>query len=880
MSDSKHSLVTYTSVPNPVKDYSGIVSLEVDGPPSLDYVPGPEEPEQAPISLDYVPGPKEPEQAPPSPPLPVTATPTTVSPGYILEFDPKGDLEEDDEEDPEEDPADYPVDSTVVALPAVDHVPSEEKRLRFASLTPSLEVRESSTADAARQDKHAREARMAREAWGLSMDASDNAHSDVMSLHTTLVAHHALILDLQAADCRRQGVIKELLAADHKRQRTLKKMMTDKYCPRGEIKKLESEMWNLKVKGTDVVAYSQRFQKLALMCDRMFTEEIDKVEGYVDGLPDTIHGSQPNKRHNTRRAYAVGNGDKRAYEGPRPLCTKCNYHHDGPCAPKCHKYNRFGHLSRDCRNPLNVNTRDNQRGNVCFECGAQGHFKKKCLKLKNNNNQGNQVGNAKAQAKVYAVGKARANPDNNVVTDHDYNVELAEGRIIGLNTIIRGCTLNFLNHPFNIDLMPVELGSFDVIIGMDWLTTYHAVIVCDEKIVCVPFGNETLIIRCDGSNNGTQLNIISCTKTQKYLLKGYHVFLANITTKTIKDKSEEKRLENVPIVRDFSKVFSEDLPGLPPTRQVEFQIDLIPGAAPIARALYRLAPSKMKELSDQLQELSDKGFIRPSLADYYRRFIEGFSKIAKLMTKLTQKKVIFDWGDKAFQKALGTRLDMSTTYNPKTDGQSERTIQTLEDMLRACVIDFGNGWERHLPLIEFSYKNSYHASIKAAPFEALYGHKCRSPVCWATTEKIVQIKQRLQAAHDRQKSYANVRHKPLEFQVLAKVGTVAYRIELPQQLSRVRSTFHVSNLKKCISDEPLAIPLDELHIDDKLCFVEEPMEIMDQEIKRLRQSRILIIKVRWNSKQGLEFTWEREDQFKQKYPHLFINRASSSAIRS
>nr|GEU74857.1 reverse transcriptase domain-containing protein [Tanacetum cinerariifolium] len=198
-----------------------------------------------------------------------------------------------------------------------------------------------------------------------------------------------------------------------------------------------------------------------------------------------------------------------------------------------------------------------------------------------------------------------------------------------------------------------------------------------------------------------------------------------------------------------------------------------------------------------------------------------------------------------------------------------RTIQTVKDMLRACVIDFGNSWERHLPLIEFSYNNNYHASIKAAPFEALYGRKCRSPVCWSevgdaqltgleivqeTTKKIVQIKQRLQAARNRQKSYAN--------------------------LSRVHSTFHVSNLKKCLSDEPLAILLDELHIDDKLRFIEEPVEIMDREIKRLRQSRILIIKVRWNSKRGPEFTWEREDQFKHKYPHLFTNRASSSTTRS
>nr|GEZ76526.1 reverse transcriptase domain-containing protein [Tanacetum cinerariifolium] len=307
---------------------------------------------------------------------------------------------------------------------------------------------------------------------------------------------------------------------------------------------------------------------------------------------------------------------------------------------------------------------------TCFECGAQGHFKNNFPKL-GNRNQGNQnqTRNGNAVARAYGVGTAGGNPDANVVT--------ADGQIIRVNTVIRGCTLNFLNCPFNIDLMPIELGSFDVIIGMDWLKTYHAMIVYDEKIVRVPFGNETLIIRCNGSNNGNQLNIISCTKTQNYLLKGYPVFLANITTKMIKDKSEEKRLEDVPIIRDISKVFPEDLPGLPPTRQVEFQIDLILGAAPVSRAPYRLAQSEMKEFSDQLQELSDKGFIRPNsrgihvdpakiesvkdwaspktpteihqflgLAGYYRRFIEGFSKISKPMTKLSQKKVIFDWGDK------------------------------------------------------------------------------------------------------------------------------------------------------------------------------------------------------------------------------------------
>ncbi|GJV51001.1 putative reverse transcriptase domain-containing protein [Tanacetum coccineum] len=195
-----------------------------------------------------------------------------------------------------------------------------------------------------------------------------------------------------------------------------------------------------------------------------------------------------------------------------------------------------------------------------------------------------------------------------------YHVELADGKIIGVNTIIRGYTLNVMNHSFNIDLMPVPLGGFDVIIGMDWLTNHHGMIICDKKIVHVPFGREILIFQGDGNNQReeSRLNIISCTKAQEYLSKGCDVFLAHITTKEANDKSKGKRLEDVPIVRDFPEVFPEDLPGIPPAQQVEFQIDLVPGSTPVARAPYRLAPSKMKELVEQLQELSENGFIKPS----------------------------------------------------------------------------------------------------------------------------------------------------------------------------------------------------------------------------------------------------------------------------
>nr|GFA77161.1 reverse transcriptase domain-containing protein [Tanacetum cinerariifolium] len=426
--------------------------------------------------------------------------------------------------------------------------------------------------------------------------------------------------------------------------KTLMKMITEKYCPRNEIRKPEMELWDLKAKGTDLASYTQRFQKLALLCERMFSEEFDKIEKYIGGLSDMIHrsvvASKPktmqeaieietelmdkkihtfaeretaskrkfentsrntqnqqqkhsNKRQNTGRVYTAASGEKKQYGGSKPLCARYNYHHDGPCAPKCHNCNKIGHFARDCRSAANTNNANNQRGTrsgqktACYKCGVQGHFKRECPKLKNNNNQG---GRNNASARVYAVGHTGTDPDANVVTgtfllnnryasvlfdtgadrsfvsttfstqinitpytlDHCYDVELADERIIRLKTIRRGCTLNLLNHPFNIDLMPVELGSFDAIIGMDWLAKYQAVIVCAKKIVRIPWGNKTLIIH------------------EKYVKKGFPIFLAHITTKEVEDKSKKKRLKDVPIVQNFPEVFPEELPGLPPTRPVEF----------------------------------------------------------------------------------------------------------------------------------------------------------------------------------------------------------------------------------------------------------------------------------------------------------------------
>ncbi|GKA47417.1 putative reverse transcriptase domain-containing protein [Tanacetum coccineum] len=428
--------------------------------------------------------------------------------------------------------------------------------------------------------------------------------------------------------------------------RELMKLMIEVYCPRNETQKMESELWNLTVKNNDLAAYTQSFQELTMLCTKMVPKKEDRVEKFIGGLPDNIQGNvftaEPmrlqdavriaNKlmdqklkgyavrnAENKRRAYTAGNNTKRGYARPLPYYNKCKLHHEGPCIVKCGKCNKVGHMTRDYINVVAATTTQrapvvNQRVPTCFECGRQGHYKNECPKLRNQTRR-NKAGNKtnEARGKGYVPGGREANPDSNVVMgmfllnnhyasmlfdsgagrsfmsstlsalldvipstlDVSYAVELADGRVAKTNTVLRGCTLELLGHTFNIDLMHIELDSFDVIIGMDWLVNHHAVIVYDEKIVRISYGDEVLI-------------------------------------KETEDKSKEKRLEDVPIIRDFSKVFPEDLSGLPLMRQVKFQIDLVLGAAHVARAPCRLAPTELQELSTQLQELSDKGFIRPS----------------------------------------------------------------------------------------------------------------------------------------------------------------------------------------------------------------------------------------------------------------------------
>nr|GEY09074.1 putative reverse transcriptase domain-containing protein [Tanacetum cinerariifolium] len=678
------------------------------------------------------------------------------------------------------------------------------------------------------------------------------------------------------------------------------------------------ELMKLMTKGNVIAAEPTRLQDAIRNANNLMDQ---KLKRYAKSVENKRRGQ------NVARAYTARNNERKGYVGSLPYCNKCRLHQEGSCTVRCGNCKRVGHMARDYMAVVAPNTQKasirNQSSVVCYECGRPRHFRKDCPKLRNQNHgnkTGNKTGSNEAMAKAYAIGERGANPDFIIFT---------------------------------------ELGSFDIIIDMDWLAKYHAVIIYDEKIIRIPYGDEMLIIRGDDV------------------------------------MAEEKRLEDVPIVREFLEVFLKVFPGLPPTRQVEFQVDLVPGAALVAlapsspwgapilfvkkkdrsfrmcidyRELNKLTVKnrypllRIDDLFDQLQrqrvyskiglrsgyhqlKVREEDILKTVFRTHYGHyefqgmpfgltnahsvFMDLMNQVCKLyldkfmivfiddiliysksrkeheghfklILNLLKKEELYAkfskcdfWLSKkelnmrqrrwleflsdydceiryhpgkanevvsrhgvpvsiisdrdsrftshfwqSLQKALGTQLDMSIAYHLHIDGQSERTIQTLEDMLRACA----------------EVRDSQLTDPK---------------IVHETTEKIVQIKSRIQAVRDRQKSYADEKQKLFDFQVGNKVmlkvspwkGVICFgkrgklnpRYIIPFNIiSKVRI--------KCMTDDTLAILLDEIQIDDKLHFIEEPVEIIDRVVKRLKQSRIPIVKVYWNSRRGPEFAWEREGQ--------------------
>ncbi|GJS78093.1 putative reverse transcriptase domain-containing protein [Tanacetum coccineum] len=652
----------------------------------------------------------------------------------------------------------------------------------------------------------------------------------------------------------------------------LKKKMTDKYCPQGEIKKLEIELWNLKVKGNDVPAYTERFQELTLICTKFVANETEKVDKYISGLPDNIYGNVKSARPKTLDETIELANDLM----DQKLRTYAERQSDNKRRADDSSRNNHGHQQQPFKRQ-NVAKKGNgatPKGNGCFECGASGHFKRDCPKLKNKDG-----GNGNAQGWVYAVGNAEkkgnapGNPDANVVTDQDpgmHQLRVARTRhskdafriVWPLRDFEDAKSMTKLTQKgIKFDWGEKEENAFQLIKQK----------LCSAPILALP--------------EGSDLKANECRSAETIKNGSSHCPGSSLVISLVLDLPQTNIEAQIEIPKNQENIVNEDVGGMIrrdiPKERLEPRADgtlclhsrsWIPCYGDLRSVimhesykskysihLFRKDVTRLKKLILVAKHEAD---IRHVVSKYLTR-----AKGQGQQSKATS-------GCKYNQKHLSGTYH---AYHPETDGQSERTIQTLEDMLRACVIDFGKGWVKHLPLAEFSYNNSYHASIKAAPYEALYGRKCRSPVCWAevgeaqltgpeliqeTTEKIVLIKQRMQAAQDRQKNYADRKRKPMEFEVgdrvmlkvspwkgvvrfgkrgklnpryvgpfkvLAKVGKVCLeaKLNIPQELSRVHHTFHVSNLKKCYADEPVVMPLEGIHVDDKLLFVEEPVEIME-----------------------------------------------------